>query len=374
MNKLSLKRIRTTLTALIIFSSVSFSQVTEFDVFNELDFLKSVPADGVKYLQAYMKPWINAFGAGLNGSWYNTAKPHKLGGFDITIGVNAGMVPEADQNFDLSTLGLSSNFNPKTGIASTVAGPDKSGPLMTYSVDSPSGKVNLASFNTPPGTTLKLIPVPTAQIGLGLPFGTEIKGRLIPKIPIGDSDVMLWGVGLVHSIMQYIPGNELLPIDASIFAGYTKLTGNIALSLQPQTLDGHSPNYTTYNLLTSFNDQLLHATVDALNISAIASVTVPVVTIYGGIGYSKTHTILELRGTFPTPTLVTKTLPELSYAEYNDSGVKKSADFPKMDIKNFSGIRANIGLRIKMAVITIHADYTRAQDNVFSTGLGISFR
>jgi hypothetical protein len=45
-----------------------------------------------------------------------------------------------------------------------------------------------------------------------------------------------------------------------------------------------------------------------------------------------------------------------------------------MDIKNFSGLRANIGLRIKLAVITIHADFTKAQYNVFSTGLGVSFR
>lgn len=364
MNRLLSKRIRTTSLALIVLSAVSISQVN-IDAFKNLDFLKSIPADGVKFVQAYMSPWINAFGAGLNGSWYNTAKPHKLGGFDITIGFNVGMVPEADRTFDLSKLGLSTNINPKTGTASTVAGPDNSGPQLTYAV---SG-VTLASFKTPPGTNLRFVPVPTAQIGLGLPLGTEIKGRFI-KIPIGDNDVMLWGVGLMHSIMQYIPGNELLPIDASIFAGYTKLTGNIVLDLQPETIDTHSPNYTAYNLLTSFNDQFLNATVEALNISAIASVTVPVLTIYGGIGYSKTRSVLKLKGNFPTPTLVTPAL----YGEYNDSGVKKGTDFPKMDIENFSGLRANIGLRIKLAVITIHADYTRAQYNVFSTGLGVSFR
>jgi hypothetical protein len=45
-----------------------------------------------------------------------------------------------------------------------------------------------------------------------------------------------------------------------------------------------------------------------------------------------------------------------------------------MDIKNFSGMRANIGFRIKLAIVTIHADYTRAQYNVLTTGLGFSFR
>jgi len=45
-----------------------------------------------------------------------------------------------------------------------------------------------------------------------------------------------------------------------------------------------------------------------------------------------------------------------------------------IDIEDFSGLRANIGLRVKFAVITIHADYTRSQYNVFTAGLGISFR
>ena len=80
---------------------------------------------------------------------------------------------------------------------------------------------------------------------------------------------------------------------------------------------------------------------------------------------------MEFTGNFPTPILVTTPLP---HAEYNESGVRKGTDFLNMDIKNFSGLRANIGLRVKLAVITIHADYTRAQYNVVSTGLGISFR
>ena len=47
-----------------------------------------------------------------------------------------------------------------------------------------SSGVTLASFNAPPGTAWKIIPVPTAQVGIGLPFGTELKVRFIPKINI----------------------------------------------------------------------------------------------------------------------------------------------------------------------------------------------
>ncbi|OFY63962.1 MAG: hypothetical protein A2V64_05740 [Bacteroidetes bacterium RBG_13_43_22] len=359
MNTLFTKRIAALVITVSLFSSAALSQ------FENVDFLKSTTADGIKFLEAYISPWANAFGAGLNGGWYNTAKPHKLGGFDVTAGLNVGFVPAADETFDLSTLGLSTNMNPKTGTAPTIAGPDEGRPTMTYSV---SG-VTVASFSTPPGTGWKYIPVPTAQVGIGLPLGTEIKGRFIPRIPIQEGDVMLWGVGLMHSIMQYIPGNELLPVDASIFGGYTKLNGNIPVSLQP----GTPQNYSTYNT-ASFSDQNLSVTVQAFNVSAIASVNLAVITFYGGLGYTKTSTVMNLTGNFPTPVLVTPALPATPYAEYNDSGVRKGEAFGEMNIENFSGLRANIGFRLKLAVVTIHADYTRAQYNVVSTGLGISFR
>lgn len=357
MNKLIKKRVSTILFSLSLLSSVSFAQ------FDQLDFLKSSTADGIKFLEAYMTPWINAFGAGLNGSWYNTAKPHKLGGFDITTALNVGFVPTTAETFDLSSLGLSSNITPTTGSAPTIAGPDESGPLMTFS----EGAYDLASFRTPPGVAWRYIPVPIAQIGIGLPLGTEIKARFIPRLKFDNDlfqgDIGLWGIGLMHSIMQYIPGGDLLPVDASLFAGYTKLTGNIPVNLQPPNYN----DYTIYNV-ASFSEQNMSASVTALNISAIGSVNLAVVTFYAGLGYSKTNTILQLEGNYPSPVL------EGTVVEYNDSGVKTADDFGEINIENFSGLRANIGFRLKLAVLTIHADYTRAQYNVVSAGLGISFR
>ena len=358
MNKLFTKRFGSLISGLLVFSAFSFGQ------FDNADFLRSGSADGVKFIEAYIAPWTNAFGAGLNGSWYNTAKPHKLGGFDITTAINLGFVPSSAETFELSSLELSSNISPSTGTVSTIAGPEGGSVPMTYSAEG----IPLASFNTPPGTNWKTIPVPTAQVGIGLPFGTEIKVRFIPKINIQGGDISLWGVGLMHNITQYIPGIKLMPFDVSLFAGYTKLKGNVPLELEPQA--GY-PNIISSSIL--FDNQKLSAGVEALNISAIASLNLPVLTVYGGLGYSSTKTGIELTGNFPTPVLVTPGVSE-PYAEYNDSGVMTGDDFPLIEIKNFSGVRANIGLRIKLAVVTIHADYTRAQYSVVSAGLGISFR
>jgi hypothetical protein len=358
MNNQFIKRAGVLMIILCLFSLASFSQ------FKDVDFLRTVPADGVKYLEAYISPWANAFGAGLNGGWYNTAKPHKLGGFDITLNTSVGIVPTSAQTFDASKIGLSSAIS-GAGISSTVAGPDKAGPLMSYNANG----VILASFNAPKGVDWRYIPVPTAQVGVGLPFGTELKVRFIPKIKIKDGNVSLWGVGLLHNITQYLPGNKLLPFDVSLFGGYTKLMANVPLGLEPDP--SVTKAYTTINASTAFNSQNMKITVGALNINAIASLNLPVITFYGGVGYTKTRTAIELSGNYPLPVFVALPVP---HAEYNDSGVKKGSDFPKMDIKNFSGLRANIGFRIKLAFLTIHADYTRAQYNVLTAGLGVSMR
>lgn len=357
MNYQTIKRSGILIISLFVFSLASYSQ------FKDVDFLRSAPADGGKYLQAYMTPFANAFGAGLNGGWYNTAKPHKFGGFDITLSASAGIVPTSAETFDVTKIGLSSSLT-GTGMASTVAGPDKSGPLMTYKVNG----VTLATFNAPKGTNWRYVPVPTAQVGIGLPMGTELKIRYIPKITVQKGNVSLWGVGIMHSIMQYIPGHKALPLDVSLFAGFTKIEANVPIDLQPE--QGNSLYTAPYDIATSFNSQNLKIAVQALNISAIASLNLPVITFYGGLGYCKTKTIMDLSGNFPTPTPV-GTAP---YYQYNNTGVKKGTDFPNLDIENFSGLRANIGFRIKLAIVTIHADYTRAQYNVLSTGLGFSFR
>lgn len=354
MTRHSFKRTGVLVSALMLLSSTVFSQIDNFD------FIRSSTADATKFLSAYMAPWTDAFGAGLNGGWYNTAKPHKPLGFDITTSFNVGIVPASANKFDISSLNLTSLTG--SGSTSSISGPKSDGPVMTYS----AGGQTLATFNAPGGANWRYIPVPTLQVGLGLPLGTEIKGRFIPKINIRDGDISLWGVGLLHSITQYLPGDKILPVDVSLFGGYTKLEGNAPLKLLP---DGSITQ--NYSPAVSFDGQKMNVEVTSMNISAIGSLNLRVITFYGGLGYSKTKTALQLNGNFPTPVLVATPTP---HPEYNNSGIKTGKDFSGIDIENFSGLRANAGFRIKLAVITIHADYTRAQYNVFSTGLGVSFR
>jgi hypothetical protein len=367
MNKLITRRLKTVMVFSLLISSVTFAQ------FSNVDFLRSGKDDAGKIVKAYAAPWANAFGAALNGGWYNTAKPHKLGGFDITGNISVGMVPKSAETYSISSLGLSSNFtvSGNTNSPSTIAGPDLDGPTLDYKI---SG-LTLASFKLPPGTTWKLIPSPIIQAGIGLPLGTEVKLRYMPKMSIKEGDITLWGVGLMHSIMQYIPGHKLIPVlDVSLFGGYTKLEGNVHLALKPESTVVQ--NYTAGYLATNpFDNQNLNVTVTAMNVNALVCANLRLVTFYGGLGYTKNSTVISLKGNFPIPVPVLTPTPHAEYNNIAGSGsVIPGSDFKNLEIKDFSGLRANIGVRFKFGVFTMHADYTRAMYNVVSAGLGLSFK
>jgi hypothetical protein len=167
--------------------------------------------------------------------------------------------------------------------------------------------------------------------------------------------------------------------DVSAFAGYTKITGNIPIDVQPDLANAHYSS--TINPNTYFKNQFLSLGVSALNFGVIGSITVPVLTLYGGVGYGKTSMDIKLKGNFPTPTF--NPTYSTTSSVYEDKGVYGDGgkigttvipQFPAIDIKNLSGLRANIGLRIKLLILTIHADYTLGQYNLLSAGVGLSIR
>lgn len=361
MNKLKFKRLTALASALVFFSTLSFSQVN-------MELVKGGVNDGKKIIEGFIAPWANAFTAGLNGGWYNTAKPHKFGGFDITASVNVSFIPSSAETFDLKSLKLQDvKFTSTTAstIAPTIAGADIVGPALYYEKLVGTTPVRVADFRTPAGTGINYMITPTAQIGIGLPFGTEIKLRYLPKINVNEyGDISLWGIGLMHSIIQYFPGNKMIPFDVSVFGGYTKLLVNVPISMLPAD---YTRLTAPYNNQAGFADQGLATTIKAFNASLVGSIKLSVFTFYGSLGYSKTNTEMEFKGNYPFPSINTST-----YAvEYINANVKK---IDPISIKSFSGLKANIGFRLKLAVFTFNVDYTRAQYNVVSAGLGISFR
>ena len=54
--------------------------------------------------QGYLGPMVTAFGMGINSGTYHNAKPHKLLGFDLKIGMSITFVPDAAKTFDFVLL------------------------------------------------------------------------------------------------------------------------------------------------------------------------------------------------------------------------------------------------------------------------------
>ena len=58
--------------------------------------------DGKSLIEAYVSPLAYGLGTALNNGWYNTAKPHHFGGFDVTLTANLLLVPTEAKTFNIS--------------------------------------------------------------------------------------------------------------------------------------------------------------------------------------------------------------------------------------------------------------------------------
>ena len=354
-----MKKLFAIIPGLFLMAGTSMGQL------NSIDFFKGGVHDANYLLKEYVSPWAVALGTSLNGGWYNTAKPHSLGGFDITFTANLTLVPDASKTFtiDESKLEFLSLDAPSLKVASTIAGKQEEGPVLLYEQ---AGKT-LVSFNSPGGTNVDFIPLPMVQVGVGLIKGTELVGRFLPRLNILDAgSIGLWGIGLKHSIIQWLPGHKLIPFELSLFGGYTRLSSSAGVDFGPS-------EYTDATVTTtkSFDDQEVKMDVSAWTVNLLASKTLAVITLYAGAGYCATNANLALKGNYPLYH-IDDTNPADPVLVIDDSDVY--LDPIDLNVKSLSGLRLNAGFRLKFAVFTIHADYTYASYSVFTAGLGFSFR
>jgi hypothetical protein len=329
---------------------VFFTQIAALAQDDLNDLIKGGTADANKLIEGYASPMLRAFGYGINQGWYNTAKPHKALGFDLTVSVSAVYIPNGDLTFNvdnnnLSTVRLREVDGTPTqatgGSVPTIFGADQS---SRYEIVSPTTGT---FFDGPEGLNLKdeigiqAMPVPIANLGIGLPKGFELKLRFVPKISVGsDGEFDLFGVGLLHDVKQYIPGIKQLPFDLSGFVGYTRLNFNVDL----ETPAGGA------NQRAEFSSS-------ATTIQALISKKIAVLTVYGGLGYNIANTKLAMLGSYDT----------------DNNGTSDVTD--PVNIKaEASGPRASLGLRLKLAVFTFHGDYTLQKYNTLTVGFGISVR
>jgi len=307
-----------------------------------------------KYLaEGYISPLMKGVGYGLNQGWYNTARPHKFPGFDLTVSVNPVFIPSTDQVFNVDNSKMQSLFlrndmngntlDPLTGKGNVpTAFGEKKG--ATYSMKSNP----TTSIPAPQGIGIKFFPTPTINLGIGLPKGFDLKVRFVPTIDFGklsggdvSGEFGLFGVGVMHDFKQWIPGIKALPFDMSVFVGYTKMKFDIGM-----TAGGANGK--------------LEMVSSATTIQALISKKVSVLTGYAGFGVNMAKTTLAVKGNY----------------DFNDDGDTTDANEkdPFTLGVDANGPRATFGLRLKFGPIAFHGDYTFAKYNAASVGFGINVR
>ena len=312
------------LAGLIGFSSYSQTQTVE----SEQDIKQ-----GEKLLEAYFTPMAESFGAGLNNGWYNTAKPHSLGGFDLTFTLNTVIIPNAAESFKIGNEFGGVFTSTETTEASSIFGSSDETP-MTYT----NSTTTDVDFNMPGGFKTPALPLPMIQAGIGLIKNTAIDIRYMPMLNVGKSGdksikVNLFGVGLKHDILQWIPvAGDAIPMSLSLQGGYTTLNTKLEIYGQEVSLNTKA---TTINL--------------------VASKRLLMFTGYAGVGYNSSTT---------------------SFSADTDFKLKgiKFEEKVQMDFESKNNLRANVGFRFNITLVTIQADYTFSEYPTATLGLGVSLR
>ena len=288
--------------------------------------------DAQAFLQEYLNPLGNGLGAITNNGWYNSAKPHKVLGFDATFTLSVLNVSDEKKSFDPNSI---SNFSSSETSTPTILG-SGDGAIVQYDGEEFKLPNQKTSFST--------LILPNFNFGLGIFKKTELNGRYIPNYKydlgfFGKGEIGMWGVGFKHDLLQWIPiiGNAI-PISLSLQAGHTQLNSELSIL-----------------------DQEVNIDVQATNLNIILSRKLLMLTGYTSFGYNFSTTTFSAG----------ENINDSENFNLNELEI----DLPiEMTFENNNEFRANVGLSFNLAVVNINANHTFSKYPVTTLGLGVGLR
>lgn len=330
-----------------------------------IEYLKAGTEDAATLIQPYLNPFATGLGDGLNNGWYYTAETHKQLGFDFSVSVSAVKVPGSAKTYDLSEMSFQNIrlADPADAIAPTIAGDEISGPQF-YLLDPNNPNETIGSFNSPQGLELDIIPVPVAQLGIGLLPHTDVLVRYVPKLKFnqGDNDedetqVGLFGLGVKHSFKDWIPAIKHLPFDAAIFASFSNISATSDIDFSPDDYGVNDPSY------VQDENQQLDIETNTVKFGLIVSKKVAFITFFGGIGNSQSKSDVSLTGRYPI------------VSDYANGEIVFDDEVNPIKLKfDSSNISLDAGLRLKMAFFNIFASINKAEYTSLNAGVSLSVR
>jgi len=266
---------------LISLSNFSKAQVVPPQLVD--DYVVGLTSDFNQYMGYYIRPLLKGLGYGMNNGWYNTARPHKSFGFDLTISANASYVPVIDQSFtfvpeDYKVFDETGDPT-MTNTFPTIMGGTTTNEIRSYlSKDDPDPILSTLFIQTAilDGVQEDLpinsvaVPSPIVQLGVGIYKKTEVKVRWVPTIENSDGlEYKYFGLGVMHSVSQWIPVLKNMEfLDVSGFIGFTNIDLTYALDEDPD-----------FNPL---NDQAANFGVNTITYEVVGSATFSVFTGFVG--------------------------------------------------------------------------------------------
>ena len=189
-----------------------------------------------------------------------------------------------------------------------------------------------------------ILALPNLNLGLGIFKKTEINGRFIPNYKydagfIGKGEINMWGVGFKHDLLQWIPviGNTI-PLSLSLQAAHTQMKSKISILDQPVSMG-----------------------IQATNINLIISKNILMVCGYASIGYNSSSTTFRAGENINNSNSFNLDELEITLPV-------------EMEFETVNELRANIGLKLSLAVITVSANHTISEYPVTTIGVGASLR
>lgn len=303
--------------------------------------------DAEQFSTAYLAPMSEGVLYNIGGGWHNTADVKPLGGFEVALIGNLSFFKNKEDKkaFQLNTADyqnlqfvdgstskmVSSALGDISGVRVFVE--DENG-LMRQEFELPSG---LASEN------INFLPSGYLQASVGLIKATEVKVRFLPKINTNDATVGLYGFAIQHELTKHLPADKILPVAISALIGYTHLDGSYDFT-DTGFIDGQ--------------DQRIEAVFNTWNFQALVSTRLPILNVYGGLGYLTGNSTQDVLGTYDV-----------------QAGPFQETYTDPFSIKqDVSGVTANLGFKLKLGFFRLHGAYTMGEFNTAVVGMNFGFR
>lgn len=212
----------------------------------------------------------------------------------------------------------------------------------------------------PPGADIAAVMAAVSQIEVGAFFGTELLIRYIPPVRFDTTvgNFTFWGIGLKHSISQYLPGHIPLELAAQFVYQETSLRNTVGVTAAE-----------------------LEADAVIMNANFHASYALDLFTFYGGLAVESTG--IEATYTYTLPRQLQAQLGLITPIDLNGDGritddeyvADPGNGFPGdtkpqvsyITIDALSG-KLTVGAAATLGPITVNADYGIGSMNVLSLG------